>query len=106
MKHKNLAGSQRKIQIRTLRHHPDQVLDPSLFLPHIVLANPSLAGSWPYPRGQDSDRGGFARAIGAEESENFSGKNLQRKSVEGGNLGLGLLATFGIGAGNETARRS
>jgi hypothetical protein len=81
------------------------VLDSGLFLPHVVLANPGLAGGWPNPGGKDSDRGGFARAVGAKKAENLSGNNVERKSVEGGDLGLWLLTAFGIGTRNKTTRR-
>ena len=89
VKNENLAGRQRKIQIGTLRHNSDQVLDLRLLLPHVVLADPGLAGRRPHAGGQDSDGGGFARAVWTKKAENFSRKNFQRKSVEGGNLDFG-----------------
>ena len=104
MKNQNLARRQRKIQVRALRHHADQQLDPRLFFPHIVLADPGLARSWTHARGQHSDRGGFSRAVRSEQAENLSRQNFQRKSVEGRNLGLGLLAALGIGARNKASR--
>ena len=42
MKNKNLAGSERKIQVGTLWHNADQVFYPGRLLPHVVLADPGL----------------------------------------------------------------
>ena len=103
MKNQNLASGQRKIQVGTLRHNSDQVLDSGLFFPHVVLANPGLARRWPHPGGQDTDRGGFARAVGAKQAENLSRKNFQRKPVERRNLDLRLLPAFRIGARNKAS---
>jgi hypothetical protein len=106
VKNKDLAGSQRKIQVGTLRHHADEVLDLGLLLPHVVFANPGLAGGWAYPSSQDSDRGGFARAVRAKKAEDLSGKDFKRKAVESRNLGLRLLPAFRLGAPNQTTTSS
>src|SRR5271156_3052155 len=102
VKNEDLAGSQRKIQIGSLRHDADQMLDPGLFLPDLMLANPGLAGRWPHASSQHSDRGGFARAVWTKKAENLSGKNLERKSVKSRNLCLRLLPAFRIGARHKT----
>src|SRR6202166_5031338 len=51
VKDENLASGQRKIQVGALRYDADQALDLSLLLPHIVLPDPSLAGSRPHSGG-------------------------------------------------------
>ncbi len=83
MEGQDLAGGQREIEIRTLRHDADEALDRGLVGPDFVVADPGLAGGGVGSGGQNSDGGGFSGAVGTEQSEDFSRKNFEGESVEG-----------------------
>src|SRR6202521_65900 len=68
----NFASVERKIKIRTLRHHSNQPLDRDLILPDIMLANPSLAARRSNAGGEDSYRRRLARAVRPQETEDLS----------------------------------
>ena len=103
VENQNLARRQGEIEIRTLRHDSDQPLDLGLLLPYVVIADPGLSAGGAHPRGENADRGGLARAVGPEQSEDLSGLDFERQSVESGDLGFGLLRILRVGARDETS---
>jgi hypothetical protein len=82
MKKQDLARSQRKVEIRPLRDHPDQALYCDLLLPDVVFADPGLSGGGAYAGGENTDGCGLSGAVGAEQSENFAGLNLKGDAIE------------------------
>ena len=91
MKHQDLASGQREIQIRALLHDADQALGFDLLAPDVMFADPRLAARGPHARGQDSEGGGLAGAVGAQKSEDLSRFHFEREAVQGDNLEILLL---------------
>ena len=54
MKEQNFASGKRKVKVRTLCNHANQLLDRDLLRPHIMLANPGLAARRSHAGGEDS----------------------------------------------------
>src|SRR5271170_943552 len=103
MKGQYLACRQSEVQIRALWHHSNQALDQHLLLPDIMIANPRLSTRGPYPGGENAHGRRLPRAVGSKKSENFSGSNFEKQSVERGDLALGLLGSFGVSAGYKSS---
>src|ERR1035441_7739072 len=87
VKSQDFARRERKIQIGALRHHADQPLGLHLFPPPIEFADKDPTAGGLRPRGQTSDGGRFPRAVGAEQTENFTradfeGDPIQRHQIE------------------------
>src|SRR5882672_9025785 len=91
VKEQNFARGQREIEVRSLRYHADQAFYRDLLFPDVVRSDPGVSGGRPHPCSENSYGRGFARTVGSQQSENFSRRNLQRQTIEGDNLGLGLL---------------
>src|SRR6266403_1758933 len=94
VKKENLARGQREIQIRPLRYYSDHAFYRDLLFPDFVLPDPGLTSGRAYSRRENPNRRGFAGAVRAQQSENFTGRNLQCQTIESDDLGLGLLATL------------
>src|SRR5260370_5535473 len=92
MENQNLARGQREIKIGALGYYSDEALDGDLRLPDIVFAYERLATGGADARRKNAHGGGFAGAVRAKETENFSGQDVEGDAVERDNLWLWLLA--------------
>jgi hypothetical protein len=106
VENKDLARRQREIVIGTLWDDSNETLYGGLLLPYVVIADPGTAASRSYPCCENANRGGFAGAVWAEQSEDLSGLHLKRQAIESGNFGLRLLRVLRVGARDETAAGS
>lgn len=74
-----------------LRHHADRAPDPVGVAQHVVPGDGRGAAVGAGEGGEDLDGGGFAGAVGAEQSEGLAGFDGDGHAVEGGDItGVGL----------------
>src|ERR1035438_9306552 len=70
------------IQIGTLRHHADQALGLDLLLPDIVFADDGASAGGSRSRGENADRGGLPRAVGAQKAEDFARPDFEGDVIQ------------------------
>ncbi len=69
-------------QVGGLQADADPVFDPARFQAGIVAEHQRLAGAALPEPFEDLDRGGLARAVGAEQAEYFAGEDLERETAD------------------------
>ena len=101
----NLAGSEGKIQIWALGDNANQALDGDLLLPDVVFADESLAAGWADARSENANGGGFASAVGPQQTEDFTRQYFKRDSIERDDLRFWLF-TLGLRRAEREAPRA
>jgi hypothetical protein len=75
-----------------LRDHGDPLFDPDGIGGNVEAHDGGRSGGGNHAGDQYADAGGFAGAVGAEESENFAAADFECDAIDG--VGFGLLVAL------------
>jgi hypothetical protein len=89
---KDLADFEAAVEVTLLRHNRDSPLYFDWIARDIDAHERSRAGGGQNRCGENANGRGFARAIRAEQAENFSAQDFKRDAIDG--VGFGIRVTF------------
>ena len=94
-----LLGGEVDVERRVLEDQADAAADVVPLGAHVVAGDPGAAGGRPGQRAQDLDRGGLARAVGAEEAEGLARLDPEVDAADGLDVAVPLLQAGDLDGG-------
>src|SRR5439155_25184807 len=79
-----------------LRHHAHDLLRAGRIAPEVCAIDRDFAGVRPQQAGDHRDRGGFARAIGAEQAVHFARSHLETDIADGAHVSEGFAKSIDL----------
>jgi ATPase subunit of ABC transporter with duplicated ATPase domains len=112
LKTEQLSARHKRIDCGVLKSDADRAPDSIGFVHHVVPRDPRTPGRRPEQRGEHSNRGRLAGAVGSEEAENFPSRKLEIDAgngldvAEAANEGLGHHGLFHVLIGHRRSLSS
>jgi hypothetical protein len=82
VKGEDFARRQPEVEVWALRHNADRAFHGHALARYAVRANPSFSARGLHARGEHADSSGLSSAVGAEQAEDFAGRDFERQTIE------------------------